>query len=666
MAIPETFALTVTSPGVVPVTGATVNHVNPLAVAVKVVPVLPSTWSVSCSISEPPAARLNDKDAGLTVSPPDAGLTVNATGTDTVIPLPTSMIVPVKVPAARPVKLEDTVSVAGVVPVDGDTVSHGAPLTVATNVVFGVAARERVCEAGLAPPAVAEKVSEAGLTVNVADGFTVNATGMVRVMVLPVIVIVPVRVPAESPDTLDDTVSVAGVVPVDGDTVSHGAPLTEAMNVVFGVAARERVCEAGLVPPAVAEKVSEAGLTVNVAAGFTVNETGMVRVIELPVMVIVPIRVPAESPDTLDDTVSVAGVVPVDGDTVSHGAPLTEAMNVVFGVAARERVCEAGLAPPAVAEKVSEAGLTVNVADGFTVNETGMVRVIELPVMVIVPIRVPAESPDTLEDTVSVAGVVPVDGDTVSHGAPLTEATNVVFGVAARERVCEAGLAPPAVAEKVSEAGLTVNVADGFTVNETGMVRVIELPVMVIVPIRVPAESPDTLEDTVSVAGVVPVDGDTVSHGAPLTEAMNVVFGVAARERVCEAGLVPPAVAEKVSEAGLTVNVAAGFTVNETGMVRVIELPVMVIVPIRVPAESPDTLEDTVSVAGVVPVDGDTVSHGAPLTEAMNVVFGVAARERVCEAGLVPPAVAEKVSEAGLTFRLPVAAVIVSVTGILS
>jgi len=60
---------------------------------------------------------------------------------------------PVKVPAASPVTRAVTVNVAGVVPEEGDTLSHAAPLTLAVKLVFGVALKEMVFEAGDAPPA---------------------------------------------------------------------------------------------------------------------------------------------------------------------------------------------------------------------------------------------------------------------------------------------------------------------------------------------------------------------------------------------------------------------------------------------------------------------------------------------------------------------------------
>jgi hypothetical protein len=161
--------------------------------------------------------------------PPLAELTVNVTGTLVLMPLPVMVIVPLNVPAVRPVMLEDTVSVAGVVPVAGETCSHDAPLAVALKVAFGLALTARVCEAGEAPPAVAEKESVPGLTLSVDAGLTVNVTGTVTVWPLATTLMVPVKVPAFRSVTLEDTVSAAGVVPVAGETFSHDAPLAVAL-----------------------------------------------------------------------------------------------------------------------------------------------------------------------------------------------------------------------------------------------------------------------------------------------------------------------------------------------------------------------------------------------------------------------------------------------------
>jgi len=204
----------------------------------------------------------------------------------------------------------------------------------------------------------------------------------------------------------------------------------------------------------------------------------------------------------------------------------------VLGLALTATLWEAGEAPPAVAESDSEVGLTVSV---LIAAETVKVTVTErerlLPVTVTVPLYVPAASPVTLAETDSVAGVVPVPGETVSQEPPLALAVNVVLGVALTETLWEAGEAPPAVAESDSEVGLTVSV---LTAAETVKVTVTErerpLPVTVTVPLYVPAANPVTLAFTDSVAGVVPVPGETVSQEPPLALAVNVEFGVALTE----------------------------------------------------------------------------------------------------------------------------------------
>jgi hypothetical protein len=219
--------------------------------------------------------------------------------------------------------LEETVNVAGVVPAAGETVSHDPLVTLAVKEVLGLAVKESDCEPGEAPPAVALNDRVAGLTLSVDAGFTVKVTWIVAVRPLPVTVMVPAKGPADSPVTLEDTVRVAGVVPVLGETLSHDPPLTLAVKVAFGLALTARLCEAGDTPPAVALNDNVPGLTLSVDAGFTVNVTGIVAVWPLPATVTEPVKVPADSPETLDETVSVAGVVPVAGETLSHDPPLT-------------------------------------------------------------------------------------------------------------------------------------------------------------------------------------------------------------------------------------------------------------------------------------------------------------------------------------------------------
>jgi len=244
----------------------------------------------------------------------------------------------------------------------------------------------------------------------------------------------------------------------------------------------------------------------------------------------------------------------------------------------------------------------------------------------------------------------------------------VELGDPLTERLCEEGEVPPAVAENESVPGLTVSVAAGFTVNVTGTLVAMPLAVTVMEPVKVPAARPVTTDDTVRVAGVVPVAGETFSHEALPAVAVNVALGEALSERLCEAGEVPPAGAEKDSVPGLTVSVGvdAGLTVSVTGMLAVWPLPVKTTVPENVPAASPVMAEDTVRVAGVAPVAGETFSHDAPLTPAVNVVLGLAESESVFDAGEAPSAVAENDKEAGVTDKVLVGADTVKVTGTLT
>lgn len=219
-------------------------------------------------------------------------------------------------------------------------------------------------------------------------GLTVNVTGTVAVWLFPVTVMVPVKVPAESPVTTEDTVNVAGVVPVAGETFSQEALPALAVNVVFGLAVSDRVCPAGEVPPAVAENESELGLTPSVVeAAFTVNVTATLTVRPLPVTLMVPVNVPADNPLTVGDTVKLAGVVPVEGETFNHVPPLTLAVKAVFGLADNDRLFDAGDVPPAVAEKDSDVGLTANVLTAEIVNDTGTVTLCDSPYLIwIVPL----------------------------------------------------------------------------------------------------------------------------------------------------------------------------------------------------------------------------------------------------------------------------------------
>lgn len=139
-------------------------------------------------------------------------------------------------------------------------------------------------------------------------------------------------------------------------------------------------------------------------------------------------------------------------------------------------------------------------------------------------------------------------------------------------------------------------------------------PEIVTDPLYVPAASGATLELTLTTAGVVPLEGETVSHDPPEATAVNEAFGVAETLRLCAPGELPPTVAENDSDEGLTENVcAAELTVRETGIDEVPALLPILIVPRYVPAGNCRVPTETVRVCGVIRVPlGDTVSHVAP------------------------------------------------------
>jgi hypothetical protein len=72
------------------------------------------------------------------------------------------------------------------------------------------------------------------------------------------------------------------------------------------------------------------------------------------------------------------------------------------------------------------------------------------------------------------------------------------------------------------------------------------------------------------------------------------------------------------------------------------EVPVTVIVPLYVPAESPVGLTETVKLLGAVPLAGETTSHPDGVLAAVAVKFPVLAFETVtgtaCVLGAEPPA----------------------------
>ena len=137
---------------------------------------------------------------------------------------------------------------------------------------------------------------------------------------------------------------------------------------------------------------------------------------------------------------------------------------------------------------------------------------------------------------------------------------------------------------------------------------------MVTDPLYVPAARGATLELTLTVAGVVPLDGETVSQDPPEATAVNEALGEAETLTVCAAGELPPTVAENDKDDGVTENVCvAELTVNATGIEEVPALLLILILPLYVPAVSCAARTETVSVCGVVRVPlGATDSHVVP------------------------------------------------------
>jgi hypothetical protein len=215
----------------------------------------------------------------------------------------------------------------------------------------------------------------------------------------------------------------------------------------------------------------------------------------------VPVYVPAASPVVFTDTTSVLGAVPEVGVTLSQLPPdvvdaLADHVSVPPPAFVNETFCAAGLAPPAVPLKVSVAGVkAIAGPGGFTLSVTATVcGVLVAPgaVTVIVPLYVPAAKPEMFTAAATVLGAVPEVGETLSQLPPeVVEAAAVQ--VIVPPPVLEistfwfAGLDPPAVAVKVSEAGVNAMVGGGAaTFNVTAMVCgefVAPAAVMVMVPL---------------------------------------------------------------------------------------------------------------------------------------------------------------------------------------
>ena len=147
------------------------------------VPVLVTLKVLEAGLA-PPATELNARLAGETASTgvAAAGSTVKVTGTslgDPVAPVAVTLTLPVYVPAARPLTSADTVRSRGAVPDAGVTDSHGASSeAVKESVPPPLLATLSVLDAGLVPPAVAEKDRLAGVTESAGAAATVSVTGI--------------------------------------------------------------------------------------------------------------------------------------------------------------------------------------------------------------------------------------------------------------------------------------------------------------------------------------------------------------------------------------------------------------------------------------------------------------------------------------------------------
>ena len=184
--------------------------------------------------------------------------TVSVTGIEIGLPVAKAVIVtvPVYVPAVRLAAFTDTATVPGVVPDAGVALNHPLPVAMVTAVVnasavAGVALTEMFCAAGAAPPVCAVNESDAGVAEIVTGDVTVSVTGTLALAAVDpraVRVIVPLYEPATSPLPLAVTVTVVGVVPELGVTVSHVAELV-AVKIVAAPELTVSVCPAGAAAP---------------------------------------------------------------------------------------------------------------------------------------------------------------------------------------------------------------------------------------------------------------------------------------------------------------------------------------------------------------------------------------------------------------------------------
>jgi len=199
-----------------------------------------------------------------------------------------------------------------------------------------------------------------------------NVTPTVRVTLAPANTTDPWYVPAERLPKVAVTVIVRLVVRLpEGEIDSQLPPLCVegvAVNVVGVDAVTDRVWANGFAPPWVPVKVSVVGVTLKPPpAGAMLKVTATEWRAELVAMAIVPLYVPAASPDGFTETLRVRLVVSLpEGETESQGVPPfrtdADTVNVVVRVAVTLTVCDGGADPPAVARNESDDGLTVSAA----------------------------------------------------------------------------------------------------------------------------------------------------------------------------------------------------------------------------------------------------------------------------------------------------------------
>src|SRR5271166_1222862 len=194
--------------------------------------------------------------------------------------------------------------------------------------------------------------------------------------------------------------------------------------------------------------------------------------------------------------VSVAGVLPLAGDTVSQLPPdcvVAAAVNVTAALPAADN-CTVWLAGDVVAPvfelKVSDVLDSERAIEFVTIRVTGTLRgLFDAPGTMTVtwPVQVATVRPEPAIPTVTVVPLAVAVSQPVPHEVVVgTAVTLVLVGTPPTVTVWLAGFAAPCGIVNVSEVGLTV--ACAATINVTGTISVGTLVarVIVIVPLYVP------------------------------------------------------------------------------------------------------------------------------------------------------------------------------------